>query len=444
MTSVTLEQAIAATRFGFGARPTDFAAMGSDAQGWLRAQTNPGNDSLITTPLPSTQEFFEADWGGVPSPTMAAAGLDNMSLFDYSLRVRSRFAQQTTMPFRERLVRFWSNHFSTTGKGDSAPIVEVFEREAIRPNVMGTFEQMLLASTKHPIMNGYLENTLSAGPNSQYGSTPGRGINENLAREIMELHTLGAGSGYTQADVTSFAEVISGWTYSSPSNGARPYGVFYFEPAFHEPGPQTILGTTYSQPDINQGLAVLHDFANNPATIDHVCTKLAIAFHSDTPPQSLIDQLKSAWTSSGGNLSTIANALIAAPEMWLATQGKVKTPDDLWTSLLRAIDPAWPADWSNMWAYLCFGAPPFSAPSPAGWPALNSNWACPGSLCARIQLLINIDNWIESILPGTVSDLAQNILGPLLQPATMSAIQAATSTHSALTILFMSPEFQRR
>src|SRR5262249_46109070 len=158
---------------------------------------------------------------------------------------------------------------------DAAPIVDAFEREVIRPNVMGTFEQMLVASSKHPIMIGYLENTWSAGANSSVGNQPGKGINENLAREIMELHTLGQGSGYSQADVTSFAKVISGWTYSNFAAGTRPYGIFYFEPNYHEPGAQTILGKTYSQSGVAQGLAVLHDFATSPATIDHVCTKIA-------------------------------------------------------------------------------------------------------------------------------------------------------------------------
>lgn len=444
MVSVTLEQAIAATRFGFGARPTDFAAIGADPKGWLKAQTNPGNDSVLNTPLPSASEYYELIWGGVPSPTMSSAGLTPMTLFDYELRVRSRFTQQTGMPFRERFVHFWSNHFSVSGKSDSAPISVGFEREVVRPNVMGRFADMLLASSQHPIMISYLDNTWSVGPNSQLGAVPGHGINENLAREILELHTLGVNGGYTQTDVTLFAKVITGWSFSTQANGSRPYGKFYFEPTYHEPGARTVVGKDYSQAGIDQGLAVIQDIARHPSTIDHVCTKIAKAFHSDNPPTSLIDQLKAAWTLSDGNLSTISQALVDAPEMWTAAQQKVKSADDYWMSMLRAMDPNWPDAWVNLWAYLCLGAPPFTAPSPAGWPVANTNWAAAGSLRNRLNLAIDRTLVLEQQISGDVVEFGRSVLGPLLRPATEAAIQAAGSRHSGLAILFMSPEFQRR
>ena len=444
MTSVTLEQALAATRFGFGASPSDFSAIGADAKAWLKGQLQAGTASNYSTPLPSTSEFLELAWGGVSSPTMAAAGVDTATLFDYEIGVRTKFGARTSAPYRERWARFWSNHFSATGRGEFAGIIGAFEREVIRPNVMARFEDMLVASSTHPAMIWYLENLFSRGQNSvaQQGLSS-QGLNENLAREILELHTLGFDGGYSQADVRSFANVLTGWTFSDHASGKRPYGVFNFNPDFHEPSAQTVFGVTYSQTGVDQGLAVLHDLAMHASTINHVCTKIAQHFHSDNPPQSLIDQLKAAWTNSGGDLGVISAALVDAPEMWVADQMKIKTVDDYWTSMLRAVDPQWPADWGIMWMYIMLGAPPFGASSPAGYPMDSGSWSGAGQIRQRLQTTGNLaDGFAPTI--GDIGTLAQNILGPLLRPATLNAIGSAPSAPNALTILFMSPEFQRR
>lgn len=440
MPSVTLEQAIAVTRFGFGARPSDFAAVGSDPKAWLKSQTQPDNSSQLTTPLPTFSAFTETLWGGVAM----SGGFTTDSLFDLELRTRTRFAQQTTMPFRERFVHFWANHLSVANRGELGGITISFEREAIRPNVMGRFEDLLIASSMHPFMIFYLENYNSVGANSAAATNGTVGINENLAREIIELHTLGVDGGYTQEDVTSFAKAITGWTFSDRNNGARPYGRFFFEPRYHEPGAQTVLGTTYSQTGVDQGLAVLSLLAKHPATIDHVCTKIAQYFHSDNPPANLVATLKSAWTATDGSLAAVANALVDAPEMWAAEQAKVKSADDFWISMLRAVDPQWPADWTIMWAYIMMGAPPFSAPSPAGWPVASTAWAAPGPLRQRIQVTNNLCGGFAPNIPGDLVTFAQSILGPFLKPATISQIQSAANRNEALAILFLSPEFQRR
>ncbi|MFO1186751.1 MAG: DUF1800 domain-containing protein [Alphaproteobacteria bacterium] len=439
MPSVTLEQAIAATRFGFGARPSDFSAIGSDPKAWLKSQTQPGAASQLPTALPSFSQFTEAVWAGA-----ALSGVTTDGLFDLDLRTRTRFSQQTTMPFRERFVHFWANHLSVANRGELGGAAITFEREVIRPNIMGRFEDLLVASSAHPFMIYYLENFNSAGPNSSVAGMGSVGINENLAREILELHTLGVDGGYTQADVTSFAKVITGWTFSNRNNGARPYGRFYFEPAFHEPGAQTVLGTSYAQTGVDQGLAVLKALAKHPSTIDHVCIKIAQYFHSDSPPASLVDALKSAWTATDGSLSAVANALVDAPEMWAAEQAKVKSADDFWVSMLRAVDAQWPADWIIMWAYIMMGAPPFTAASPAGWPVASTAWAAPGPLRQRIQVTNNLCGGFAPNIPGDLVTFAQGILGPFLKPATVSQIQSAANRNEALAILFLSPEFQRR
>ena len=228
---------------------------------------------------------------------------------------RARFvaARTAEIGFVERLVWFWSNHFCV-----SSFVVPFtaggYEREAIRPHVLGRFADMLVASASHPAMVQYLDNARSVGPKSVAGLIVKVGLNENYARELLELHTLGVRTGYTQDDIISLAKVLTGWTIlpaaTNPEHGVE----FVFNPRIHEPGPQTVLGKTYAEVGMNQGRAVLADLARHQSTAVHVGRKLARHFVADDPPESLVARLAQRFHDSDGDLKEIARALVEAPE----------------------------------------------------------------------------------------------------------------------------------
>jgi uncharacterized protein (DUF1800 family) len=227
-----------------------------------------------------------------PSP-----GAD-LQVFHAEASARSRRALAARPGFVERLVAFWTNHFCvSTAKGGFVRICAgAFERDAIRPHVLGRFRDMLQAVESHPAMLFYLDNQFSAGPNSAFAQRTGRGLNENLAREILELHTLGVNGGYSQADVTSLARIITGWTFVGRLGRVGEPGTFFFNANTHEPGLQTLLGRPYDQEDVDKGRAALADIAQHPATARH------IAFKADDPPPALVAKLAETIRGSDGDL----------------------------------------------------------------------------------------------------------------------------------------------
>ena len=197
---------------------------------------------------------------------------------------KARFSGTVHVPhigFGERLAMFWANHFAiSAAKGPHVRVIAgAFEREAIRPHVFGRFADMLLAVETHPAMLFFLDNQQSFGPNSVAGQNRKRGLNENLAREILELHTLGVNGGYTQDDVTSLARIITGWTVVGREGRLGPPGTFVFFANAHEPGDQRLLGKTYVDAGFEQGRAALIDLARHPATATHVAVEARPPFH---------------------------------------------------------------------------------------------------------------------------------------------------------------------
>ncbi|MGH8199948.1 MAG: DUF1800 domain-containing protein [Steroidobacteraceae bacterium] len=236
------------------------------------------------------------------------------------------------------MTQFWANHFAVSAdKSVLAALAGSYEREAIRPYVLGNFNDMLLATERHPAMLLYLDNQLSMGPDSRAARNIARrnpdrksGINENLARETMELHTVGVEGGYTQTDVTVFSEVLTGWSIAGPDGwrtGAQP-GTFLFRAAMHEPGAKVVLGRRYPDSGYDQGVAVLHGLASRPATARFIATKLARHFIADEPPAPAVERMAAAFAASGGDLPTVYRALIASPEAWEHPAAKFKTPSD--------------------------------------------------------------------------------------------------------------------
>ena len=253
----------------------------------------------------------------------------------YIDEAHARFSHSiaTDRPFLERLTQFWTNHFAVSiDKIVVLGLAGAMEREAIRPRVTGHFTDLLLAVEKHPAMLLYLDNPASIGPNSKAAGFVGRrgngrkaDINENLAREILELHTLGVDGGYTQSDVTTFAQAISGWSIGGQDNGRRlarlgvdngTPGEFHFREVFHEPGPKRLLGKTYSDDGLRQGEAILRDLAMRRETARHVSTKLARHFIADDPPPAVVERMTRAWLDSKAHLPTVYKALIDSPEAW--------------------------------------------------------------------------------------------------------------------------------
>jgi uncharacterized protein (DUF1800 family) len=384
-------------------------------------------------------------------------------------RARLQNAITTDRPFVERLVHFWSNHFAVSiDKIAVLGIAGSMEREAIRPNVLGRFSDLLMAVEKHPTMLLFLDNAQSIGPNSTLAQGFGQraaqrnrqlGLNENLAREILELHTLGVDGGYTQTDVTSFAKVITGWSAGvlragllgqmgsqrSGQAGATTsgqQGEFTFRAMIHEPGAQTIVGKRYAQEGLAQGEAVLRDLVASPATAQHLATKLARHFVADEPSPALVQRLSDAYLKSGGDLPTVYRVLIDSPEAWASATPKYKTPSDTIYSTYRALQLPMPEGQQALGAFQVLGQPPFLPGSPAGWPDRSADWDGSAALMKRIELANTVAQKAGNRI--NASALAPLVLGGTLSDATRQSIARAESGVQALVMLLTAPEFMRR
>lgn len=447
-----LDAAIALTRFGLGARPGELRTVGADARAYLSAQIRPvGADRPPNPPdgkLMTAQEMFGQD--AQNRRIKHSGGLDNRrrakqnahDAFEDEFLARTMLAAQTRAGFRERWALFWCNHFAVRRKMQhSQATVGLFERDAIRPNVFGRFEAMLLASSRHPAMLLYLDQTKSAGPNSravQGGNARITGLNENLAREIMELHSLGVASGYTQTDVTEFAKALTGWTVGDRGRS----GQFAFAPDMHEPGDRHIFGKTYREAGENQALAALKDFAASHHTASHLATKLARHFVSDQPPQALIDRLTAAYRESEGNLGHVAQALIAAPEAWDPAMKKLRTPYEFVIAAYRAAGAA-PRRFSEVAHPMkALGQNPFTPPSPKGFDDEAESWAGAAAIMGRISWAAD---FAQRFAPqDDPVARARDVLGARLTQAAATAIGRAETRNEAFALLLMTPEFQRR
>lgn len=379
------ERSIALNRFGLGARPDD--TVPGDARGWLAAQltryeSRPaalrsisatativadigeyqarGRDVRRAGRLQPAEDMAAPINARLPAEGMADAGDESIPAamamrrdarrdlrlhYNDAVDARIAIALTSTAPFVERLVHFWANHFAVSAENPPvASLAGAFEFDAIRPNVMGRFADLLLAAERHPAMLLYLNQSGSIGPNSSFGQRPRvaerkRGLNENLAREILELHTLGVRTGYTQTDVTELARAMTGSTV--PGLGRRAgrrqtTGDFGFVAEIHEPGTRTILGTRYPQTGGDQAQAVLNDLARRPATATHIATKLARHFAGDAPPPAMVARLEAAFVKSDGDLPTIYRAIIASPEAWAPQPLKFRSPWEWSIAALRA------------------------------------------------------------------------------------------------------------
>lgn len=371
---------------------------------------------------------------------------------DLAARVNVAIASPT--PLVERLVHFWGNHFSVSvGKLGTQFEVGPHEFGAIRPHVLGRFSDMLKAAVLHPAMLLYLDQFQSIGPGSIAGQRRGpranaqgpRGINENLAREIFELHTLGVDGGYAQADITEFARALTGWSVSGVGQIGRlaadqPSGAAYVALA-HEPGARTIMGKRYADDGPQQAIAVLDDLAAHPATARHIATKLARHFSGDAPPQGLVARLEADFLKTGGDLASLTRTLIDAPEVWVPGPVKFRGPFEWFIAAARlsgikAMDPPWIAQVLGE-----LGQSPWRAPSPAGYDDLAASWAAPDALLRRVELA-------ERIAQGSPAEdiiaRAEAAFPDTLSASTRTMLTRAESGRQALALLLVAPEMMRR
>jgi uncharacterized protein (DUF1800 family) len=414
-----------------------------------QAKRQPLQASMSTAPMPQPDATKQPD----PLKRYLRQSIRDDYVTMNAARVDAALTSGT--PFVERLVHFWANHFSVSV--DKLPVIGLaglLEFEAVRPHVLGKFSDMLLAVEQHPAMLLYLDQAQSIGPDSPAGERIAmrggkqRGLNENLAREIMELHTLGVRTGYSQVDVTEFARALTGWMVSGIGRGpaARMIGgapgQFQFAAMLHEPGARMIVGKRYDQAGEQQARAVLLDLAASPATARHLSTKLARHFAGDDPPPALIDRLSKAYLASGGDLPTIYRALIESPEPWAARPLKFKTPWEWTVSASRAVGlkslEAGPA--TGLLKQL--GQPTWQPGSPAGWDDIAASWAGPDALVRRVEVAQRFGDRAASSVDARA--LAEKLFPDSLSDATRTAIARAESPAEGLALLLVSPDFVRR
>ncbi len=451
--------AIAAHRFGLG--EASLSALQSDPRGWLLAQIGPADaprgDDLLSTRQALEHVKAEADKRrlaknpptGTTAEQLLAGHYREVTLAD--ARSRLLTAAATQRPFTERLLLFWANHFTVSlAKGSARGLVGAFERDAIRPHIAGTFEQLLVASTTHPAMLRYLDNQQSAGPHSRAVAFAARrarqmdegprltGLNENLAREILELHTLGVNGGYAQTDVTSFAAVLTGWRV-----GLKQIDVDQrFDPAWHEPGRKTVLGKSY--PEGADALRdVLHDLARHPSTAKFLATKLARHFVADDPPAALVDRLAASYLRSDGQLGEVYRELVRSPLAWNPVPVKLKTPEEFVLSSARVLGLN-----ERMFArrdgagIVGLGQRIHAAPSPAGWSDRADDWLGPDAVWKRVEWATRVGERMGHTLDARA--LADASLGPVLSDDSRQQIERAADGAQAVALLLMAPECQRR
>jgi uncharacterized protein (DUF1800 family) len=388
----------ALNRFGMGARAGERDTIG-DPRDWLRSQLAGGAPRLDDRSIPGDADIgaalralrMAAGGGGDPQRARQEARRRLTQIAAAEARAALNARVTSTRPFVERLVAFWSNHLcvSSAGKVPVAALAGSYERDVIRAHVLGRFENMVLASAKHPAMLLYLDNAQSIGPNSRAATMvrrrrgAQRGLNENYARELLELHTLGVDGGYAQSDVLELARLLTGWTVDRAGAMA-----FTFEAPLHEPGNKTVLGARYGT-GLQEGEKAIRALCRHPSAARFVARKLVSHFVADDPPASAVDRIAAVFGQSNGDLRAVATALVELPEAWDDSSRKFRAPQDWLVATLRAFR----ADDSG--AALApvlrqLRHPLWAPPSPKGFPDSAQDWADPDSLMNRAELARSI------------------------------------------------------
>ncbi len=455
--SIISPENIAVNRFGYGARGNELIKAKANPRKWLESQLK---EIEFTDGLPSSDEVFLA-YGKFQQQkkllkkqkkkenTTKNKREDKQNMMRNNA-ARRTYVKMSSIALKQainsehsvswRLLDFFSNHFSVSSKGRlMLGLSPTLEREAIAPNLLGNFSDLLLAVMQHPAMIIYLNNEKSFGANSRLAKKRKVGLNENLAREIMELHTLGVNGGYRQNDVIELAKAMTGWSVKRPK---KEHGSgFVFREYGHEPGNRTLLGKNYAQRGIQQGQQMLRDLAMHPTTANYVCKKIAHHFVSESVQQSLIDKMQKTWLDNQGNIKKVMRTLFNASEAWLTTPQKFKTPREFVISAYRAIAPNTINDKNLINSLNNLGQKPFNAGSPAGFSDDESDWLGASALIARIEWSSLLSAKVKNI---NTAHIMANSLGASVSSNTYQMVMRAESRQQANTLFLMSPEFQRR
>jgi uncharacterized protein (DUF1800 family) len=417
-------------------RNLSLSAIANDISPKEPSRPSPNNANAAMAPMEA------------PQPSAAKPPAQPLNIIQKTYRAEALARLQRAViadcGFVERLVVFWSNHFCiSANKGGLARMwAGSFEREAIRPYVLGRFGDMLKAVEQHPAMLFFLDNQQSLGPDSRAGQNRKRGLNENLAREIMELHTLGVGGGYSQDDVTSLARIITGWTFAGRQGRLGTPGSFVFNANAHQPGPQLLLGKSYENNGVAQGEAALVDIARHPSTAKFIASKFVRHFVADDPPQALVARLQKVFGDSDGDLRAMTSALLDSDEAWQAPLTKMRSPYEFLvaTGRLLARIPEDPG--SYLGSLNLLGQPLWSPSGPNGFPDTSAAWAAPEGMKLRLDISAQTASRVADKIDPR--DLLEFAIADAGSPETRRTIEHAESRQQALALLLMSPEFQRR
>ncbi len=428
----------ALSRFGFGAGPGDLDRVKADPRGWVDSQLSPH-------PLPAVLADHQ---GSAPRISEMAAArkakgeAEEMAKkqarerYRADIAIRTRLAATSDTPFQERLVQFWSNHFTvSTQRPIIAPLGLAYENEAIRPHILGTFRDMARAAILHPSMLIYLDNAQSIGPDSTAGQKRDKGLNENLGREALELHLLGVDGGYHQDDVRAMALILTGWTLDEERGTAD------FNPRRHQPGEKILLGQRIPESGVSEAAAAIDLLCAHPATAHHVAQKLARHFIADDPPPATVTALAKSFRDSNGDLTHVMRTLVRLDAAWAQPLAKMRSPNDFVIATLRA-SAVEVADDRLVNALSLLGQMPFAAPSPAGWPDRAADWTGPDAILRRIDWSLAFGQRVGSRVDART--LLDTALGDLADDGLRQAVARAPSPAEALALALSSPAFQRR
>ena len=378
--------------------------------------------------------------------------------------LREVFSQRQ---LEEVMTDFWFNHFNVfLPKGADRYFVTTYERDVLRPRALGKFEDMLVATAKSPAMLFYLDNWLSEGPDSPKalgipehpdrkrpfrpnGKRKSEGLNENYAREIMELHTLGVDGGYSQQDVTELAKVLTGWTIEKPNDG----GGFKFDARMHEPGPKVVLGHRIKEKGEKEGMKMLHLLATNPHTAHFISLKLAQRFVSDNPPDSLVEHMTQTFLKKKGNIREVLTTMFRSPEFWSedAYRAKVKTPLEFIVSAARAtsakITDAAPlaGQLNNM------GMPLYAMQPPTGYSMKAEKWVSSSALLARMNYALaltanhvkGVQINMDSLTGGPTTNTASDQTLAAIEYTLLSG-EVSQATHNSILHRLQDPAISQR
>jgi uncharacterized protein (DUF1800 family) len=370
------------------------------------------------------------------------------SAFLAETEARCGFARALDAPdgFRERLVAFWADHFTTRARSaPERPLPGTLTHDAIRPNLTGPFADLLVAATLHPAMLSYLDQSASVGPGSAFGRRRGRGVNENLAREVMELHSLGVGAGYAQNDVRQMALLLTGLDANAQDG-------FIFHPNRAEPGAETVLGKTYGGEGLAPIKAALSDIARREETAAHIARKLAVHFVSDTPDAALVAAMTAAYRDSDGALMQVYRALLTHPAAWEPKLMKARQPVDFLLAALRALGMTGrelrrmgrgPAQRMLARPMALMGQDWQAAPGPDGWPEEAEAWITPQGMAARITWAMEAPGRLVVPMPDP-SAFLRRILGTAADERLIWAAARAESKREGVGLVLASPAFNRR